>query len=453
MNYKDFESKLLPCRNKNLLLGFSGGADSCTLFLILAYWRDRIPFKLTAIHFEHGLRGTESLNDAEFCRDLAEKYNIPFRQYSLNVPQNMLKNETAESAARRLRLEKYKELISEFDNAEIHLAHHCDDLTENIFLRLFRGANTSGLSGLREYSLINKMPIRRILLDYSRSDIENFLKSQNFGDYRTDTTNFDCDISRNFLRNKILVQIKKHFPYAAKGIIQSASACNDDADFIEKCARNEYKKILNAEQISNTYWLSLHKALRIRILRMYLSERLNYEYIPGKNLINRFEQSLKNQNSHIPHKIELDNEYFYVRRNDLWQLEKEQNIVLSPVTWNFHDEPEAIFGDYKYQAATVEKLTDYCGKFYFALDELTLPLHITMRIEGETFEKFGGTHTSVKKELTDRKIYGIDRNKVGILRNGKGEILLIGDFRRSSFAPICSKNQKIIEISVEKIKK
>lgn len=453
MNYKDFESKLLPCRNKNLLLGFSGGADSCALFLILAYWRDKIPFNLTAIHFEHGIRGAESLKDAEFCRMTAEKYNIPFRQYSLNVMQNILKNETMESAARRLRLNKYKELINDFDNAEIHLAHHRDDLTENVFLRLFRGANSSGLSGLREYSILDKMPIRRILLDFSRSDIEDFLKSQNFSSYCTDMSNFDCDISRNFLRNKLLVQIHEHFPYAAKGIAQSAAACNDDADFIEECARNEYEKIRDMEQIQNSFWQSLHKALLVRVLRMYFSNRLNFEYIPDKNLINRFEQSLKNKNSLLPHKIELDNEYFYVRRNNIWQLEKKQHSTAAPIIWNCLDEPETIFGNYKYNAAPVEEMVISEDIFYFALDELTLPLQITMRTEGETFEKFGGTHTSVKKELTDRKICGSDRDNVGILRNGNGEILLIGDFRRSSFAPIYSKNQKIIKISVEKIKK
>ena len=453
MDFKDFENKLLPCRNKNLLLGFSGGADSCALFLILAYWRDKIPFKLTAVHFEHGLRGRESLNDAGFCRLTAEKYQIPFLQYSLNVPQNMQKNETMESAARRLRLEKYKEIIRNFDNAEIHLAHHQDDLTENVFLRLFRGANSSGLSGLREYSLLDKMPIRRILLENTRSEIEDFLKLQNFGKYCTDKSNFDCDISRNFLRNNLLKQIKKHFPYAAKGIVQSASACNDDADFIEGYARHEFEKIKNAGQIPDSYWQSLHKALMVRVLRMYFSNILHSEYIPDKNLINRFEQSLQNPNSIAPHKIELDNQYFYVRRNGMWQLEPKQTAAIAPLLWHCLKDNETTFGNYSYKAAIVDKITDCCGKFYFALEKLTLPLKITTRIEGETFEKFGGSHTSVKKELTDRKISGNARNNTGILRDGTGKILLIGDFRRSSFAPICSKNEKILEISVEKIEK
>ena len=169
MLYSDFEAKLLPCKNKNILLGFSGGADSCALFLILEHWSKKIPFNLTAVHFEHGLRGKASLNDAEFCRNTAEKYNVPFICYSLNVPENMLKNETIESAARRLRLTKWQELAAKTDKCEIHLAHHADDLTENILLRLFRGANVSGLCGLREFSTIGTMQLRHNSPSFRRS--------------------------------------------------------------------------------------------------------------------------------------------------------------------------------------------------------------------------------------------------------------------------------------------
>ena len=84
---------------------------------------------------------------------------------------------------------------------------------------------------------------------------------------------------------------------------------------------------------------------------------------------------------------------------------------------------------------------------------MEFPLQITTRREGETFEKFGGTHSSVKEELTNRKIHGNERDKIGILRDKNAKIMLIGNFRRSSFAPICGKNAKILEIAVEKLKK
>ncbi len=453
MNYSDFEQKLQQCKNKNILLGFSGGADSCALFLLLAYWSRKIPFELTAVHFEHGLRGKSSLEDAEFCRKTAAEYEVPFLQFHLEVPQNMLKNETMEEAARRLRLAKWRQITDRLENFEVHLAHHSDDLAENVLLRLFRGANVSGLSGLREYSVLHGMPIRRILLDFSRKDIEEFLHSENFTAYRTDVTNFDCEISRNFLRNKLLCDIREHFPYAVKGIVQSAAVCEKDADFIETAAKAEFEKVSSEERLSNDFWLKLHPALRVRILRLYFSKHLGFEYIPDKNFICRFEESLLSANGKFEHKIELNSQNFYVRTNDKWQIVQRNIKELTALEWNCLEQPSAVFGDYVYCCKIDEDVDFEKDKYYFAVDFLKFPLEISSRREGARFEKFGGGGTSVKSELTNHKIHGIEREKVGILRNGNGEIMLVGSFRRSSFAPVSGKKQKILQITVEKLKK
>ncbi|MBR2509910.1 MAG: tRNA lysidine(34) synthetase TilS [Lentisphaeria bacterium] len=453
MQYSDFEKKLQNCRNKKVLLGFSGGADSCALFLILVYWHRRIPFDFTAVHFEHGLRGGESLADADFCEKTAARYGVKFQKYSLNVPENMLPNESMESAARRLRLEKWQEICCNMKDFEIHLAHHANDLTENIFLRLFRGANVSGLSGLREFSKVNGLNIRRIMLDFSRQEIEDFLQSENFGNYCIDKSNFDCDIGRNFLRNKLLNDIKEKFPYALKGILRSASVCEKDADFIEQSASLKFAEIAEKQEVENIFYQKLHPALLVRVLRHYLSMKLKYEYIPDWNFMHRFEAMIALNSSAGESKIELDSGYFYIRSNDRWRVVPQKNEIPADVQWNWRLTPEIFFGDYLYKAVWAEKVTGEKGKFYFSADKLTEFLQITVRREGEHFEKFGGGHTSIKEELTNQKIHGFERDRIGILRNGDGEIMLIGGIRRTSFAPICMKNEKIIEISVDKIKK
>lgn len=453
MQYSDFEKKLQKSKNKKVLLGFSGGADSCALFLILAYWHKKIPFDFCAVHFEHGLRGKESLKDAEFCEKTAAKYGVNFMKYHLNVPENMRKNETMEGAARRLRLEKWQEICRDMTDFEIHLAHHANDLAENVLLRLFRGANVSGLSGLRENSELYGMNVRRIMLNFSRRDVEQFLREENFGEYCIDSSNYDSSIGRNYLRNKLLNDIAEVFPYAPKGIIRSAEVCEIDADFIEQSAAVKYAEIERNEKVCNEFYLHLHPALQIRVLRQYLSEKLQYEYIPDWNFMQRFREMISQKSDLIEQKIELDGDNFYVRRGDFWSIEPQKYIALESVDWEWEKDSQIIFGEYVYSARLAEKVSKNAGKFYFAADKLSDVLRISPRGEGEHFEKFGGGHTSVKEELTNHKIHGAEREKIGVLRNGSGEIMLLGDFRRSSFAPICSKNEKIVEISVEKFKK
>lgn len=450
MQYSDFEKKLQHCRHKHILLGFSGGADSCALFLILEYWSRKIPFEFTAVHFEHGLRGQESLQDAEFCGKIAEKYKVNFQKFHLNVPENTLKNETMEAAARRLRLEKWHEICRNMTDFEIHLAHHANDLAENVFLRLFRGANVSGLSGLREFSVLGKLPIRRIMLNFSRREVEDFLKRENFTKYCIDQTNSDCTIGRNYLRNKLLNDIDRIFPYAFKGILRSAEVCETDAEFIENCADLKYAEIADSKYVANEFYQNLHSALLVRVLRTYLSSQLQYEYIPDHNFTERFASALKNDS--FEQKIELDHEHFYIRRQNLWCIEKKINPLPSTVFWNWQEKPQIEYGDYIYTAKYANDLKDQ-NKFYFDAEFLTETLQISPRTAGDRFEKFGGGTTSVKEELTNHKIHGFERDKIGILRNGNGEIMLIGNFRRTSFAPIFTKNHKIIEFSVEKLKK
>ena len=64
--------------------------------------------------------------------------------------------------------------------------------------------------------------------------------------------------------------------------------------------------------------------------------------------------------------------------------------------WNWRLTPEIFFGDYLYKAVLAEKVTGEKGKFYFSADKLTEFLQITVRREGEYFEKFGGGPTGLE---------------------------------------------------------
>ena len=90
---------------KNVYCGFSGGADSLTLLMLLSEAREAFHFSLSVIHFEHGLRGRAGVEDSLFCQDFCQKSGIPFTCISLNVPEHIRQGEGIEAAARRLRMD------------------------------------------------------------------------------------------------------------------------------------------------------------------------------------------------------------------------------------------------------------------------------------------------------------------------------------------------------------
>ena len=106
-----FSGSCIPSGIRTVYASFSGGADSLALHACLSELRTGAPWELRAVHFEHGIRGAESLADAEFCREICEKLNVPLQVIPLNVPARVQPGEGTEAAARRLRQEAWREIV------------------------------------------------------------------------------------------------------------------------------------------------------------------------------------------------------------------------------------------------------------------------------------------------------------------------------------------------------
>ena len=129
-------------RGRELFVGFSGGADSTAALLFTVDAAAELDIKVTAVHFDHGLRGAESAAEAEAAREFAAKRDIPFRQIDLHLdPEGC----DLENRARQARLAVWKQLTADSPGSAVVLGHHADDRVESLFLRLARGSNVSGL--------------------------------------------------------------------------------------------------------------------------------------------------------------------------------------------------------------------------------------------------------------------------------------------------------------------
>ncbi|MBO5922986.1 MAG: tRNA lysidine(34) synthetase TilS, partial [Lentisphaeria bacterium] len=133
-------------RAKKLRVGFSGGADSTALLLLLLEWNFSAG-QIEAVHFDHGLRGKESTADGLWCQDFCRERNIKFTLVKLDLSTAVARGCSLEDAARNARLEWYR---NHDDNTPIVLAHHAGDVAENMLLKLARGSNVSSLNSLRE---------------------------------------------------------------------------------------------------------------------------------------------------------------------------------------------------------------------------------------------------------------------------------------------------------------
>ena len=265
-------------------IGFSGGADSTAL--LLALHQCGVP--VTACHFHHGLRGEEADADAEWCRRFCETRNIPFLLCMLDVPGNQMHGESCEACGRRLRLAQWKAIAG---NRPVFLAHHADDVLEELFLRLARGANASSLVPMKEKKVLYGMTFLRPLLNVRRRDIEFFLKQEGITDWRVDSTNLENDFRRNAVRNRLLPLAREIFGGSDAGFLQAVYALRQDAAYLDASADDAYASGLK----SIDAWRQLALALFVRCALRRLREfdagiQLSYEAVSRlQDAVRRFD--------------------------------------------------------------------------------------------------------------------------------------------------------------------
>ena len=84
-----------------ILAAVSGGADSVCMLLLLCELQKKIPFSLQVVHVEHGIRGKESVMDAEFVEKLCKDKGILLTRFDVKVPEYAKEHGLGEEEAAR----------------------------------------------------------------------------------------------------------------------------------------------------------------------------------------------------------------------------------------------------------------------------------------------------------------------------------------------------------------
>ncbi len=235
--YKYVMKKGLIREGDRVVLGLSGGADSVCLFLCLFFMRDLLPFSLTAVHVNHGIRIGEADRDEAFVKALAERFRIPLTVAHVDAVGYAKENALSlEEAARVLRYREFRK-IAEPEAALIAVAHHMEDQAETVLFQMIRGCSLHGLSGMRP----EKDGIIRPLLFAHRQEILAFLREQE-QDFCTDSTNKDTEYARNALRLKVVPELLKVNEGAVDHLARLAEEAHEVEEFLEEPAEEAWKK-------------------------------------------------------------------------------------------------------------------------------------------------------------------------------------------------------------------
>lgn len=211
-----------------LAVGLSGGADSVALLRALAERRAELGLVLHAAHLHHGLRGAEADEDLEFCRALAASLEIPLHEARVDTAaESRAKSQTIEEAARHLRYQWFRDLMSKGPLHAVATAHTLDDQAETVLAKFLRGAWTEGLSGIYPVLEFPEGRIVRPLLGATRAEIESYLREMGQA-WREDSSNRQLTFARNRIRHELLPQFEGWNPRLREHLAAMAELARDE---------------------------------------------------------------------------------------------------------------------------------------------------------------------------------------------------------------------------------
>ena len=255
---------------RTLLVACSGGPDSLALLDVLDILRAAGGAELVCAHYEHGMRGADSLEDAHFVEAFCAARAIPFVCEAGDVPVYARAHRLSlETAARVCRYEFLHRVQTERGCDAVVLAHHADDLAETVLLRILRGTGTQGLAAMREWNGRHLRP----LLGVTRAEIETYVAERGLMS-RHDVTNDVMDARRNRIRHELLPQLAHTYNPAVRDALTRLSVlAAEEDDFLSALARTEFERAAHPEGLSLSVLRTLHPAMQRRVLRLFWAQK------------------------------------------------------------------------------------------------------------------------------------------------------------------------------------
>lgn len=270
---------LSPWRGRRVCIALSGGGDSVALFDWCVRHAAANSITLSAVHVEHGIRGSASQKDAAFINTLCARACVPLFCFVEDVPALAAAWGTGlEEAGRRVRYARFCKLLAEDKADVVFTAHHAGDNAESVLLNLFRGASLAGAGGIRAFlpaeelcarfapefltarpgapvldppaapeflsasvsasvaapSLAGK-GVARPMLALPKAEVEAYLAARALP-WRTDESNADTSFARNFVRAAVLAPAKQRFPAAERHLYAFSRLAQEDEAFLSSLA-------------------------------------------------------------------------------------------------------------------------------------------------------------------------------------------------------------------------
>lgn len=397
-------------------VAFSGGLDSTLLLhLTCDFLQQHKGTRPLAIHVNHQLQ-TNSTETETFCQQVCCGLDVSLTVETVTVPVRQhpgTRTGGLEESARHARYRAFRRVLQAGDL--LLMAHHGDDQVETLFFRVIRGSGLAGLAGMPQRRVLGKGELFRPLLSFSRDQLHAWASRAGLR-WVNDPSNRDERFDRNFLRHRILPELRQRWPHLSEQLRQTSSQCREGYELTERLAQLQYAQCATPDHRIRVQALSV---LTISEQKNLLAWWLRQAGLPVP--------SMRHWDKAVPALLtagddgapEIRGQGFSVRRYNscLYRVVDrsavpEKALVLTPgarVSW----------GDFRLGVTA----TDPSAQASF---------RITSRQGGERIrERPQGSSRPLKKWLQDREVPPWDRNRLPLVWHDD-QLIAVGDLWRAA---------------------
>lgn len=278
--------------SKKFIVSLSGGVDSMVLISILKF----LDYDLVGCHINYNNR-EETSDEQNFLEYWCNTNSIKlYVKNIVNLKRKNSKRSDYEYESKKIRFDFYKEVMEKEGLDCILLAHHKDDIIENIFANVCRGRYILDLAVIKEQSVINNVTIMRPLIDLYKSSIYEFASSYEVPYFKDTTPEWSV---RGKFRNKIYPLLEDTFSYNIKsnllGLSKQSYEWNELVmgqiiqPFLESIVYEETRCVFNVEKY-NTHPLCFWNIVFMKVFYYYNKN------CPSRKSIQVFMNSIKTKN-------------------------------------------------------------------------------------------------------------------------------------------------------------
>ncbi|WP_346774018.1 tRNA lysidine(34) synthetase TilS [Brevibacillus sp. SYP-B805] len=459
---KQIEQEALLLPGETILVGVSGGTDSTALLHILCALNQHYQYgwKLHALHLNHGFRGREAREDADYVRSLCAEWGVVCHLFERDVSLYMKeKGLGAQEASREIRYALYREVAEEIGASKVALAHHADDQVETVLFRLLRGTGLHGMAGMpkRRWLVENRVEVVRPFLSIFRREIEAYCRTAGLTP-REDSSNASRKYRRNRLRLDVLPHLESINPRYREHILQFTQFAQTDEKYLAEASKTALGQVIlqremNKISIAANKFQSCDLALQRRMIPLilsYLSSGTEWSSQHVEAILDMINGDHPSAELHLPDGITVSRVYNRIRFSRGQSAETTAPYwydLVIPGTTPIREVGGAIHATVLTSPPDMSRLSVHAA--VFDMDRLAGKLAVRNRRPGDRLTLFGAAGSKkVKDLLIDAKIPRTVRDRLPLLV-ADNEIIWVPGVRRAAHAAVNERTTRFLYVVAE----